>query len=99
MNVVAPIFAGIDLVKASVTQRTSSEAGLRTINCLERAFHFLFLYSSFIAFIYAALYSIHSASMRYYEQKYPEVDELVMVQVRQIAEMGAYVKLVCYSIL
>jgi translation initiation factor 2 subunit 1 len=33
--------------------------------------------------------------MRYYEPKYPEVDELVMVQVRQIAEMGAYVKLVC----
>jgi translation initiation factor 2 subunit 1 len=32
--------------------------------------------------------------MRYYEQKYPEVDELAMVQVRQIAEMGAYVKLV-----
>jgi translation initiation factor 2 alpha subunit (eIF-2alpha) len=32
--------------------------------------------------------------MRYYLQKYPEVDELVMVQVRQIAEMGAYVKLV-----
>ena len=25
--------------------------------------------------------------MRYYEQRYPEVDELVMVQVRQIAEM------------
>lgn len=35
--------------------------------------------------------------MRYYEQKYPEVDELVMVQVRQIAEMGAYVKLVSIS--
>ncbi len=33
--------------------------------------------------------------MRYYEQRYPDVDELVMVQVRQIAEMGAYVKLVC----
>jgi len=32
--------------------------------------------------------------MRYYEQRYPEVDELVMVQVRQIADMGAYVKLV-----
>lgn len=32
--------------------------------------------------------------MRYYREKYPEVDELVMVQVRQIAEMGAYVKLV-----
>lgn len=36
--------------------------------------------------------------MRYYEAKYPEVDELVMVQVRQIAEMGAYVKLVRPSI-
>src|ERR1700675_2402963 len=35
-----------------------------------------------------------SATMRYYEPRYPEVDELVMVQVRQIAEMGAYVKLV-----
>lgn len=35
--------------------------------------------------------------MRYYEQRYPEVDELVMVQVRQIAEMGAYVKLVSSS--
>ena len=35
--------------------------------------------------------------MRYYEQRYPEVDELVMVQVRQIAEMGAYVKLVSGS--
>lgn len=33
--------------------------------------------------------------MRYYSQRYPEVEELVMVQVRQIAEMGAYVKLVC----
>jgi translation initiation factor 2 subunit 1 len=32
--------------------------------------------------------------MRYYKNKFPEIDELVMVQVRQIAEMGAYVKLV-----
>jgi len=36
-------------------------------------------------------------NMRYYEQRYPEVDELVMVQVRQIAEMGAYVKLLEYD--
>ncbi|KAH9042681.1 eukaryotic translation initiation factor 2 subunit alpha [Lactarius pseudohatsudake] len=35
--------------------------------------------------------------MRYYEARYPEVDELVMVQVRQIAEMGAYVKLLEYD--
>ena len=38
--------------------------------------------------------SYTDVNMRYYEQRYPEVDELVMVQVRQIAEMGAYVKLV-----
>ncbi|KAH6688033.1 eukaryotic translation initiation factor 2 subunit alpha [Plectosphaerella plurivora] len=30
---------------------------------------------------------------RYYENKYPEIDEFVMVNVKQIAEMGAYVKL------
>ncbi|PVF93469.1 putative translation initiation factor eIF-2 alpha chain [Serendipita vermifera] len=35
--------------------------------------------------------------MRYYRPKFPEVDELVMVQVRQIAEMGAYVKLLEYD--
>lgn len=32
--------------------------------------------------------------MRYYASRFPEVDELVMVQVKQIQEMGAYVKLV-----
>lgn len=32
--------------------------------------------------------------MRFYMEKYPEVDDLVMVQVKQVAEMGAYVKLV-----
>ena len=35
--------------------------------------------------------------MRYYEEKYPEVDDLVMVTVKQIADMGAYVKLVSHS--
>ncbi|KAL7416239.1 eukaryotic translation initiation factor 2 alpha subunit-domain-containing protein [Mrakia frigida] len=35
--------------------------------------------------------------MRYYEEKYPEVDDLVMVTVKQIAEMGAYVKLLEYE--
>jgi len=32
--------------------------------------------------------------MRYYEQRYPEVERACHGQVRQIAEMGAYVKLV-----
>ena len=35
--------------------------------------------------------------MRYYEEKYPDVDDLVMAQVRSIAEMGAYVKLVSFG--
>lgn len=32
-----------------------------------------------------------------YEEKYPEVDEVVMVQVKSIAEMGAYVSLLEYN--
>lgn len=32
-----------------------------------------------------------------YENQYPEVDELVMVKVKQIAEMGAYVSLTEYN--
>lgn len=32
-----------------------------------------------------------------YEQKYPNVDDLVMVKVKQIAEMGAYVSLLEYN--
>merc|ERR1712093_959694 len=35
--------------------------------------------------------------MRYYRPRYPEVDSLVMVQVKQIQEMGAYVKLLEYD--
>jgi len=34
---------------------------------------------------------------RFYEQKYPEVDEVVMVNVRSIADMGAYVHLLEYN--
>lgn len=36
-------------------------------------------------------------SCRMYENKYPEVDELVVVNVNQIAEMGAYVNLLEYN--
>merc|ERR1711915_392191 len=36
-------------------------------------------------------------SCRFYEQKYPEVDDVVMVNVRSIADMGAYVKLLEYN--
>lgn len=32
-----------------------------------------------------------------YEQRFPEVDELVVVNVRQIAEVGAYVHLLEYN--
>ncbi|KAJ9636878.1 hypothetical protein H2199_007872 [Coniosporium tulheliwenetii] len=34
---------------------------------------------------------------RFYEEKYPEVESFVMVKVMQIAEMGAYVKLLEYD--
>ena len=34
---------------------------------------------------------------RMYESKYPEVDDVVMVQVKSIAEMGAYVVLLEYN--
>ncbi|GMM35254.1 translation initiation factor eIF2 subunit alpha [Saccharomycopsis crataegensis] len=34
---------------------------------------------------------------RFYENKFPEVDEVVMVNVQQIEEMGAYVKLLEYD--
>lgn len=34
---------------------------------------------------------------RMYEQKFPEVDDVVMVQVTSIAEMGAYVELLEYN--
>jgi len=36
-------------------------------------------------------------SCRFYEQKFPEVDDVVMVNVRSIAEMGAYVTLSEYN--
>lgn len=35
--------------------------------------------------------------MRFYEKPLPDTDEIVMCQVRQIAEMGAYVKLLEYD--
>lgn len=38
-----------------------------------------------------------TSNCRYYESKYPEVDDVVMVNVQQIAEMGAYVKLLEYD--
>ena len=39
-----------------------------------------------------------SSSCRFYENRYPEVGEVVMVNVQEIAEMGAYVKLLEYDI-
>ncbi|ODQ81160.1 hypothetical protein BABINDRAFT_59783 [Babjeviella inositovora NRRL Y-12698] len=38
-----------------------------------------------------------TANCRFYENKFPEVDDVVMVNVQQIAEMGAYVKLLEYE--
>lgn len=38
-----------------------------------------------------------SLQCRMYENKFPEIDDLVMVNVRNIAEMGAYVHLLEYN--
>ncbi|CDJ66054.1 Eukaryotic initiation factor 2 alpha subunit, related, partial [Eimeria necatrix] len=35
--------------------------------------------------------------LRFYERKFPELEELVMVKVQRIAEMGAYVSLLEYN--
>ena len=34
---------------------------------------------------------------RYYENEFPEVEDVVIVEVTQIADMGAYVKLLEYN--
>merc|ERR1719160_672987 len=36
-------------------------------------------------------------NLRMYEEQFPEIDEVVMVQVSAIAEMGAYVRLLEYN--
>ena len=36
-------------------------------------------------------------SCRFYKHRFPECDEVVMVNVRQIAEMGSYVNLLEYN--
>ncbi|MEQ2158015.1 Eukaryotic translation initiation factor 2 subunit 1 [Goodea atripinnis] len=36
-------------------------------------------------------------SCRFYQHRFPEVDDVVMVNVRSIAEMGAYVSLLEYN--
>ncbi len=38
-----------------------------------------------------------TANCRMYESKYPEADDLVIVQVKNVAEMGAYVSLLEYN--
>ena len=36
-------------------------------------------------------------SCRFYKHAYPELDDVVMVNIRSIAEMGAYVNLLEYN--
>lgn len=35
---------------------------------------------------------VNTSTSRFYENKYPEVDDLVVVNVKEIADMGAYGK-------
>lgn len=40
---------------------------------------------------------VNTSTCRFYENKYPEVEDLVVVNVKEIVEMGAYVKLLEYD--
>lgn len=42
-------------------------------------------------------YRMPGLSCRFYQHKFPEVEDVVMVNVRSIAEMGAYVSLLEYN--
>lgn len=42
-------------------------------------------------------FSTMPLTCRFYKHKYPEIDDVVMVNVRSIAEMGAYVNLLEYN--
>jgi hypothetical protein len=77
-------------ISYACSHETSLEKGnyMHTLFLVSRPSH---IYGSIFRF---RCFAASSSTMRYYEARYPEVDELVMVQVRQIAEMGAYVKLV-----
>lgn len=55
---------------------------------------YILISSSFSLRFYPIMSTTHC---RFYENKYPEVDDVVMVNVQQIAEMGAYVKLLEYD--
>ena len=44
--------------------------------------------------VHGTTFKMSRISCRFYEQKFPEVDDVVMVKVKSIAEMGAYVELV-----
>ncbi|KAF5101652.1 hypothetical protein D0Z00_000726 [Geotrichum galactomycetum] len=40
---------------------------------------------------------INTSHCRFYENKYPEIDDVVIVNIKEIADMGAYVKLLEYD--
>lgn len=40
----------------------------------------------------AIMSEVNTSSSRFYENKFPEVDDLVVVNVKEIADMGAYGK-------
>ncbi|KAI2805428.1 Eukaryotic translation initiation factor 2 subunit 1, partial [Blomia tropicalis] len=46
---------------------------------------------------YYSIYGTMPLSCRFYSQKFPEVEDVVMVNVRSIGEMGAYVHLLEYK--
>lgn len=70
----------------------------RNPGMLRQCFMISFFFSStwrYHGHVHALIALIHT--YRFYEERFPEVDDVVMVQVRSIAEMGAYVSLLEYG--
>ncbi len=70
----------------------SSERNVKTDETV-----FLSLLELSTAFDYFSHTSKMVLTCRFYEQKYPEMEDVVMVNVRSIEDMGAYVYLLEYN--
>lgn len=78
-----------DRFKCSLTQRE--------IFITEKKMNFVFISIKTNRNIFPFIVGKMVLSCRFYKEKYPEVEDVVMVNVRSIAEMGAYVHLLEYN--
>lgn len=80
-----------DRLKCSLTQREIF------ITEKKKKMNFVFILIKTNRNIFLFIVGKMVLSCRFYKEKYPEVEDVVMVNVRSIAEMGAYVHLLEYN--